>query len=727
MTQGADPQMLVVMDADPSSMAPLTVAQRYAEGTLLLTSWGVDPVEVDAVEIDAVVQTSDTAEPTISEALRIAAQRGMHWVGVRRNFAPPRELLSELLIATAKHAGDEVPGFAVFLADGELPPIRRILAIVDRGDGPVSGLLPYAATAVADSTGAHLDILVIGAEDENPHTEDKLDSISISREQELYDKAVARAKSQNVDYDWITAASVTDTWPVIADQLSQHDYDLVIDDLGDVSLARVGLHDAVNGTLDDGQVGEIPLRLLEETSLPVLFVIDEIRLGIAPKGLLKAGALAAIAVGLVAAPVAGGLAAAAPTSTSAAVDPTDDTIVGLKVELANVTGQPLDDAVEDREAAAAQSSRSGDSASARSSAQESQGQLVPSTAAATTAPTASVLPAPPQQVVETKVADPAEAEEKADKKKADTKKEPKKAKKPTPPKGGASPKDVAKAERKAAESKSALQKDKAKTQRTKEAISEAEQELTEAQAGANVALANLQAAELSHEVATEHAEEVSSAATGVTAVLPGAPSEEEVATAELNAQRAAERLDASVEFGEETLEEVVAVEATIEAKQEKLDGRKADRADSKADLEQAQAKSDVYKASLAESRQSPVSKGYNLTARFGNTGGYWSSGIHTGLDFAAPTGTPIKAAASGTVVSTGYKGAYGNQVVVNHGGGVKTTYSHLSSISVSPGQKVSTGDRLGGMGSTGNSTGSHLHFEVKQNGKFVDPEAWLGW
>ncbi len=684
MTKGVDPQMLVVMDADPSSMAPLTVAQRYAEGTLLLTSWGVDPVDVDAA-----VQASETAEPTMSEALRIAAQRGMHWVGVRKDFAPPRELLSELLIATAKHAGNGVPGFAVFLADGEPPPFRRILAIVDRSGGPVSGLLAYAAVAVADSARAHLDILVIGAQDENPHTEDKLDSISISREQELYDKAVARAKAQNVDYDWITAASVTDIWPVIADQLSQHDYDLVIDDLGDVSLARVRMRDAVNGTLDDGQVGEIPLKLLEETSLPVLFVIDEIRLGIAPKGLLRAGALAAIAVGLVSAPVAGGLAAAAPTSTSATFDPADDTVAGLKVELAKVTGQPLDDATEDREAAAAQSSRSGDSASARSTAQEPQGQLVPSTAAATPAPTASVLPAPPQQVVETKVAEPVEAEEKADKKKADKKAD----KKPTPPKGGASPNDVAKAQRKAAESKSELQKNKAKTQRTKEAISEAEQELTEAQAGATVALANLQAAELSHEVAAEHAEEVSSAATGVTAVLPGTPSEEEVATAELAAQLAAERLDASIEFGEETLEEAVAVEATIEAKQEKLDGRKADQAESKADLEQAQLKADVYKASLAKSRQSPVTKGYNLTARFGAGGGYWSSGTHTGLDFAAPSGTPIKAAASGTVTSTGYKGAYGNQVVINHGGGVKTTYSHLSSISVSPGQKVSTGDQ----------------------------------
>ncbi len=725
MPQGANPQMLVVMDADANSTAALTISQRYAEGTLLLTSWGVDPVDVDAV-----VLASDTAEPTMSEALRIAARRGMHWIGVRRDFAPPRELLSELLIATAKHAGNGVPGFAVFLADGDPPPFRRILAIVDRSGGPVSGLLAYAGVAVADSAGAHLDVLVIGAQDENPHTEDLLDSISISREQELYDQAIARAKAKNIDYDWITAASVTDIWPVIADQLSQHDYDLVIDDLGDVSLARVRMREAVNGTLGDGQVGEIPLKLLEETSVPLLFVIDEIRLGMAPKGLLKAGALATVAFGVAATPVAGAVAEPAPPSVSASVDTAIDPLLGLKVELAAVTGQPLDDVIQ-REAAAAQASRSGGSEGARSASQESRGQLTVPTAAATPAPAASVIPAPPEQVVETVYADPEEVEEKAkkkaSKKTADKQKEPKKAKKPTPPKGGASPNDVAKAQRQAAATKSELQKNKAKAHRTREAISEAEQELTKAQAGAAVALANLQAAELSREAAAAHAEEVASAATGVASVLPGAPSAEEVATAELTAQLAAERLDASVEFGEETLEAVVSVEQTIEAKQGKLDGRKAELAQSKADLEQARLKAAVYKTSLAESRQSPVTSGYRISARFGQTGRYWSSGIHTGLDFAAPSGTPIKAAASGRVVSTGYKGAYGNQVVVSHGGGLKTTYNHLSSISVSPGQKVSTGDRLGGMGSTGNSTGSHLHFEVKQNGKFVDPEGWLGW
>jgi hypothetical protein len=159
--------MLVVLDSHPNSLAPLTIAQRYATGTVLLTSWDADPLEIEAV-----VQCSVTAEPTISEALQAAAQRGMPWVGIRRDFAPPEQLLTELLVATARHSHEVVPGFAVFLADGDPAPFGHILAIVDRSDGPISGLLAHAAVAVADTAGAQLDILIIGDEHENPHTED---------------------------------------------------------------------------------------------------------------------------------------------------------------------------------------------------------------------------------------------------------------------------------------------------------------------------------------------------------------------------------------------------------------------------------------------------------------------------------------------------------------------------------------------------------------------------
>jgi murein DD-endopeptidase MepM/ murein hydrolase activator NlpD len=85
------------------------------------------------------------------------------------------------------------------------------------------------------------------------------------------------------------------------------------------------------------------------------------------------------------------------------------------------------------------------------------------------------------------------------------------------------------------------------------------------------------------------------------------------------------------------------------------------------------------------------------------------------------------AAASGMVVSTGYEGAYGNQVVIDHGDGYQTTYNHLSGIGVSVGDTVSTGDQIGKRGSTGNSRASNLHFEVTKDAEFIDPEPWLGW
>jgi len=96
---------------------------------------------------------------------------------------------------------------------------------------------------------------------------------------------------------------------------------------------------------------------------------------------------------------------------------------------------------------------------------------------------------------------------------------------------------------------------------------------------------------------------------------------------------------------------------------------------------------------------------------------------HTGIDYMAGTGTPIRAAAGGKViiVSTGWSGGYGNQVVVDHGGGRATRYAHLSSISVYVGQTVSQGQNIGGCGSTGRSTGPHLHFELIIGGRPVSP------
>ena len=98
---------------------------------------------------------------------------------------------------------------------------------------------------------------------------------------------------------------------------------------------------------------------------------------------------------------------------------------------------------------------------------------------------------------------------------------------------------------------------------------------------------------------------------------------------------------------------------------------------------------------------------------------------HKGMDFAAPAGTPIYAAASGTVTSASYSGNAGNMIVINHGNGLQTYYMHCNSMYVRAGQTVSKGQNIGAVGSTGNSSGPHLHFQVMQNGTPVNPRNYL--
>ncbi|WSY16314.1 LysM peptidoglycan-binding domain-containing M23 family metallopeptidase [Embleya sp. NBC_00896] len=123
----------------------------------------------------------------------------------------------------------------------------------------------------------------------------------------------------------------------------------------------------------------------------------------------------------------------------------------------------------------------------------------------------------------------------------------------------------------------------------------------------------------------------------------------------------------------------------------------------------------------------PVSGG-SLSASYGTGGSRWSSGSHTGQDFAVSTGTTVRAVTSGTVVSAGWGGAYGNEVVIRHADGKYTQYAHLSSISVKAGMKVQTGQKIALSGATGNVTGPHLHFEVRTTpnyGSAVNPMTWL--
>lgn len=144
------------------------------------------------------------------------------------------------------------------------------------------------------------------------------------------------------------------------------------------------------------------------------------------------------------------------------------------------------------------------------------------------------------------------------------------------------------------------------------------------------------------------------------------------------------------------------------------------------------------RSAAAEAESAPAAAASAAPARVGGSGVAWptngsvTSGfgarwgsLHAGLDIANGLGTPIRAAKAGTVILAGWNGGYGNCVVIDHGGGFTTLYAHMSRLRVSDGARVGQGDLIGDMGSTGNSTGSHLHFETRVNGSARDPSGYL--
>ncbi|UQX01671.1 M23 family metallopeptidase [Streptomyces sp. RerS4] len=147
---------------------------------------------------------------------------------------------------------------------------------------------------------------------------------------------------------------------------------------------------------------------------------------------------------------------------------------------------------------------------------------------------------------------------------------------------------------------------------------------------------------------------------------------------------------------------------------------------------QAQAKAQADAAAAKTALWAKPVTGYTLSATFGLGGNMWSH-KHSGQDFAVPTGTPVKAAAAGTVVKAGPNGggdgpAYGNAVVIKHANGKYSQYAHLSKIQVRIGSKVAVNQQIALSGNTGNSSGPHLHFEIRTTpnyGSAINPMAFL--
>ncbi|MET9320153.1 M23 family metallopeptidase [Streptomyces sp. NPDC003038] len=190
-----------------------------------------------------------------------------------------------------------------------------------------------------------------------------------------------------------------------------------------------------------------------------------------------------------------------------------------------------------------------------------------------------------------------------------------------------------------------------------------------------------------------------------------AQAEDERIAREAAAQEAKEKREAALKAAEEA--------AAAAAKAEEVAAQEA-----KAAQEAAEAKAGQERLAQRAGSYSLPTSAYTLTSHYGVSGSMWSSGHHTGLDFAAPTGTPVKAVAAGKITSAGWSGAYGYRIVLELEDGTEIWYCHLSSMSVTSGS-VGAGDTIGRVGATGNVTGPHLHLEVRKGGSTVDPLAWL--
>ncbi|NXY96364.1 M23 family metallopeptidase [Streptomyces sp. BR123] len=227
------------------------------------------------------------------------------------------------------------------------------------------------------------------------------------------------------------------------------------------------------------------------------------------------------------------------------------------------------------------------------------------------------------------------------------------------------------------------------------------------------------------------------ATTGVVGTLAGpafaasdkAPSMEDTGlNAVVTAADVAADVEAQAEAQSAAAEAVAAKEkAEADAKARAAEAKQKAEEKAKAEREAAERAAREEERKRLNTFVSPLEDSY-VSTQYRAGGGMWSSGSHTGIDFHAASGTSVHAVGLGTVVEAGWGGAYGNNVVIKHADGTYTQYGHLSSLSVSVGQQVTPGQQIGLSGSTGNSSGPHLHFEARTGASYgsdIDPISYL--
>ncbi len=702
LTQG-----IVVLAADhPGTEFAVNAGLQYAARTIVVADDAVP--EVEGAQFDR-----PKGGASVDSAFRRAAADQIPWVAMPRDLADPQTLLAEVLTATGKRVRKDLPGFAVLFTGRRGRPVRRILAIVDRTDGQPSGFLVLAAVVAAQATGAQIDVLLMDSPETSVTTPSRLrEAVHVTREKDFHDQAIRRAEESGIEARWITVEGVTDKPAVVLEQLAEADYDLVIDDLGSITLGgRLGRSRRIEQALDATGPAGIVSALLEHSDVPLALVLDGVRLGLLPPGVVKGGAGAVLAFGILAssAPAA----AAGPGALARQQESVTQTVDAVSAALQEAAAMASPAEVNEA-ASVAVAVATGQEGDVQLPA--AQGADVAETVAQNAEEVSDVAPAElaPQDLTP-------ESAPKVDSSKVDVDKD-------------VTADDVSHTQHKSKKTKSAADDAADAFDDAQKAAIKATDAAADAAQAADEAATDLQQAEQAYQQASATAVTVVSDATGLVGLLPGGPDQAGLDAAEAPNQAALSEL---ADLGSEAVTTLTdyqdAAADAADAQAELTDAAaavtEADAAHKKA-AATAKATESAYRKAIADSRAAPVSGGHVGTG-YGVSGSHWSTGRHTGVDYPASVGTRVSAAGSGKVISAGYDGAYGNRVVIQHENGYESTYNHLSQISVHVGDTVVTGDKIGEVGETGNAFGPHLHFEVAKggdgwgSGSFVDPAAWL--
>lgn len=541
----------------------------------------------------------------------------------------PVRLIADFLSEARGHLLDGYPGF-VLVVGRPGTTYSRAAVVLDPEEPITTGSLALAAVGFAWRTGVSLDVLMLGGDPQDPpqNWEQASALFSIGERAELLEQALAMGRDAGLQVTWIPLGESARRDDLVLDAVRDGGYDIVLDDLRPIDMGpRFGRLRRVRRALVDEGGTDTAYRLVRDARCDVAIVVDAVNMSLLPANAARAGAVAALSLGL--------LGIAAPT-------------VGAGGARASTSGDPAVEAPLEVEAPPVAATIAVQAPTATAPAVEAIPEQVTQDQLAGLQGTVDQQ----QQVLQEQQQDLAVLQQQK----------------------AAADAAAAKADTAVADAEAGLAQAQQELADAQTAADDARRgERQEARAAVDVAQAEVDTAQARVETAQESASSASEAA--------------QVAALNVSVQaQTVANFSANIESWSLVVSEA---------------------------------------ASRADVRVTPT-ENYQISSTFGQPGVHWSSGFHTGLDFAAPEGTPIFAAADGVVVTAGWGGAFGNYTVIEHADGTTTHYAHQASQAVHVGDQVTAGQQIGTVGSTGNSTGPHLHFEVHSaSGERMDPAAWL--